>query len=200
MSAQSSNGVSHQNYCTTTSQKGQLDKSVNGKLTQKHFDYLTKERGIPEQWVLANFESLTAKEAREMGFTAPSDGILLKSSLPGLQFQFRPDEPTVKTQPNGKQRVIKYLTPAKGEVDAMLPKHPLWEHEYWEDIEILEMYCWEIDGEPHIILTEGFIDALIATEKGLPTIALTGVENGLTGSKRDTESKRYLVPVLRRYA
>ncbi|SKB13083.1 conserved hypothetical protein [Planktothrix sp. PCC 11201] len=187
------------NNYSTTHQKAQQEKVANDVLTLEHLEYLLDERNLPAKWIKANFESLKQKEAKEMGFSAPSDGILLKSALPSLQSQFRPNKPKVEKKADGTERVIKYVTPFGCEIDAMLPIHP--DHpNFWTDTERLKDHCWKIDDHPCLLITEGFIDALIPTSQGIPTVALTGVENGLTGSKHDKEGKRYLVPVLRSFA
>ncbi|MFM6422862.1 DUF3854 domain-containing protein, partial [Planktothrix sp.] len=110
-----------------------------------------------------------------------------------------PDNPKVEKKSDGRERVIKYVTPYGDTVDAMLPNHPDYPN-FWLETDKLKDHCWKIDGHPYLLITEGFIDALIPTSEGIPTIALTGVENGLTGNKHDKEGKRYLVPVLRRFA
>ncbi|MBD2482301.1 VapE domain-containing protein [Planktothrix sp. FACHB-1365] len=183
------------NY-STTHQNTQQEKAKKDILTSEHLDYLFDERNLPAKWVKANFESITQKEAKEMGFSAPSDGILLKSALPSLQNQVRPNDPKVEKRADGTERTIKYVTPFGCEIDAMLPNHPEYPN-FWLHGDELKKHCWSIDDRFYILITEGFIDALIATSHGFPTIALTGVENGLTGSKRDPEGKRFLVPTLR---
>ncbi|MBD2481552.1 VapE domain-containing protein [Planktothrix sp. FACHB-1365] len=191
--------TSDMNNYSTSHQNTQQAKKFVGNLTGKHYNYLRFNRKMPRNWVVANFESITQKEAKEMGFSAPSDGILLKSVLPSLQSQFRPNDPKVEKKAGGTERVIKYITPFGCEIDAMLPVHPDYPN-FWTDVEELKKRCWIINDHPYLFVTEGFIDALIATANGFPTIALTGVENGLTGSKRDPEGKRFLVPTLRHFA
>jgi len=192
--------VKPMNNCNTIHQNTQRSvKYFKGRLTERHLYYLASDRELPYHWILANFESISQKEAKEMGFSVSSDGILLKSSAPSVQQQIRPDNPKVEKKSDGTERVIKYVTPYDCEVDAMLPNHPDYPN-FWLETDKLKDHCWKIDGHPYLLITEGFIDALIPTSEGIPTIALTGVENGLTGSKHDKEGKRYLVPVLRRFA
>lgn len=187
------------NNYSTTHQNTQQTKNTKDVLTFEHLEYLLDERNLPAKWLKVNFESLTQKEAQEMGFSTPSDGILLKSSAPSTQLQFRPDKPKVERKSDGTERAIKYVTPSGCEIDAMLPNHPDYP-DLWTNPEELKKHCWTVDGHPCLLITEGFIDALIPTSEGVPTIALTGVENGLTGSKHDKEGKRFLVAGLRRYA
>jgi putative DNA primase/helicase len=187
------------NNYSTTHQNTQQTKNTKDVLTFEHLEYLLDERNLPAKWLKVNFESLTQKEAQEMGFSTPSDGILLKSSAPSTQLQFRPDKPKVERKSDGTERAIKYVTPSGCEIDAMLPNHPDYP-DLWTNPEELKKHCWTVDGHPCLLITEGFIDALIPTSEGVPTIALTGVENGLTGSKHDKEGKRFLVAGLRRHA
>ncbi|CAD5934028.1 hypothetical protein PCC9214_01481 [Planktothrix tepida] len=146
------------NY-STTHQNTQQAKKVVGNLTGKHYNYLRFDRKIPRHWVVANFESITQKKAKEMGFSAPSDGILLKSALPSLQNQFRPDNPKVEKRTDGTERATKYVTPYGCEIDAMLPNHPEYPN-FWLHGDELKKHCWSIDDRFYILITEGFIDAL----------------------------------------
>jgi putative DNA primase/helicase len=49
-------------------------------------------------------------------------------------------------------------------------------------------------------LTEGFFKAIAGCAIGTPTLALLGVEMGLSSSKADVQGKRYLVPTLEKFA
>jgi putative DNA primase/helicase len=51
-----------------------------------------------------------------------------------------------------------------------------------------------------LLLTEGFFKAIAGCASSIPTIALLGVEMGLTSSSADIQGRRYLVPTLERYA
>jgi putative DNA primase/helicase len=81
----------------------------------------------------------------------------------------------------------------------MLPSHPT-DRTFWSDLEALKLFCIEIDGIPHIVLTEGFFKAIAGCSHGIPTIGLLGVEMGLTSSKADPQGKRYLVKILEKLA
>ena len=96
------------------------------------------------------------------------------------------------------KKAPKYRSPL-GEYDAMLPTHPNDPH-YWNDITALKQKAYNIDGHPCLLLTEGFFKAIAGSASGIPTIALLGVEMGLTSSSADIQGRRYLVPTLERYA
>ncbi|MFW6264216.1 MAG: DUF3854 domain-containing protein, partial [Cyanobacteriota bacterium] len=64
----------------------------------------------------------------------------------------------------------------------------------------LKPQCYQIDGIPHLLITEGAFKAISACSHGLPTIALLGVEMGLTSTQSDPQGKRYLIPSLEKYA
>mgnify|MGYP005840486431 CR=1 FL=1 len=175
--------------------------SAIAKLNAKHYKYLVETRQLPADWVLANCRSVTSSQASEsLGYHSPSPGILLQGE--GWQQQFRPDKPwSSKDKITGKRTTPKYRSPqtAEGGYDAQLPTHPT-NRTYWTDLEALKERCWKIDEHPYIILTEGLFKAIMGCAHGLPTIALLGVEMGLTSQKADPQGKRYLVPVLEKYA
>ncbi|MES1026588.1 DUF3854 domain-containing protein, partial [Gloeocapsa sp. BRSZ] len=111
------------------------------------------------------------------------------------QSQFKPDKPWKK---EGDKKAAKYRSPL-GEYDAMLPTHPTDPH-YWDDLEALKSKAYKINGHPCLVLTEGFFKAIAGCFIDIPTIALLGVEMGLTSKDADPQGKRYLVPILERYA
>jgi putative DNA primase/helicase len=171
------------------------NKSSQNTLLHKHMDYFV-ERGILLACALANARSITAAEATELlGFTAKSDGIWFEGAN-GVS-QFRPD--TRWKDKKGKL-VGKFLSPLGSvcDVDIFLPNHPT-DPSYWET-ESLKKACYQINDHPHIVTTEGPAKAIAGCAKGIPTVAVSGVENGLTGSKKDPEGKRFLVPTLRNLA
>jgi putative DNA primase/helicase len=171
------------------------NKSLQNTLLHKHMDYFV-ERGILLIWALANARSVTAKEATELlGYPVKSDGIWFEGAN-GVG-QFRPD--TRWKDKKGKL-VGKFLSPLQTvcEVDIFIPNHPT-DPSYWET-ENLKKACYHINDHPHIVTTEGAAKAIAGCAKGLPTVAVSGVENGLTGQKNDPEGKRFLVPTLRKLA
>lgn len=164
------------------------------QLTARHYKECIEKRGLNPQWVLANSHSVIANYATQyLGYTAKSDGIWLKGC--NHQIQYKPDKPWKK---EGDKKAAKYRSPL-GEYDAMLPTHPTDPH-YWSDIEALKAKAYKIDGHPCLLLTEGFFKAIAGCSNGIPTIALLGVEMGLTSKDADPQGKRYLVPTLERYA
>ncbi|MBD2040182.1 DUF3854 domain-containing protein [Microcoleus sp. FACHB-672] len=128
-----------------------------------------------------------------LGYTAKSAGIWLEGK--GIQAQFKPDKPW--KQPEEK-KAAKYRSQL-GDYDAMLPNNPD-NPKYWDDLEALKATCYMIEGHPCLLLTEGFFKAIAGCANGLATIALLGVEMGLTSRKSDPQGKRYLVNELEKYA
>ena len=163
-------------------------------LNDHHFAHLTEERGLPAEWVAVNCQSVDAQTASEhLGYTAKSGGILLIGA--GSQKQFKPDKPW-KSEDSGK--APKYRSCKGDGYDAMLPRHPE-RADYWENLEGLKGE-FVLDGHPCVVLTEGFFKAIALTANGVPTVALLGVEMGLTAAKADPQGKRYLVPSLEKFA
>ena len=116
------------------------------------------------------------------------------------QFQFRPDRPwRTSSDKRQKCKAAKYRTAAGDEYDAFLPRHPD-NPDYWLDRQALKQSCWLLNGVPHILLTEGAFKGICACSEGIPTVALLGVEMGLTSSQADPQGKRYLVPALEQLA
>lgn len=172
---------------TSTIQEGQ-------SLHQTHRRELAEKRGLNLSWIEANCRTLTAQEASvRLSYSAKSGGILLEGV--GIQIQFKPDKPWKN---EGEKRAAKYRSPL-GDYDAMLPINPN-NLAYWDDLEALEAKCYQVDGHPCLVLTEGFFKALVGCSNDIPTIALLGVEMGLTSAKSDIQSKRYLVPILEKFA
>lgn len=174
-----------------------LPQKVNqlAELNLKHYRELVQKRGLNPDWVAVNCKSVDAKTASEhLGYKAYSDGILLSGH--GYQEQFKPDDPW-KSQ-DGKAPKYRSCKDVDG-YDAMLPKHPD-KKRLWDDLEALKDECYQIDGHPCLVLTEGFFKAIALTSHGIPTVTLPGVEMGLTSAKSDPQGKRYLVSVLERFA
>jgi putative DNA primase/helicase len=168
--------------------------ATQSTLTTWNYKECIDKRGLNPQWVFLNCRSVTANEASQrLGYTAKSDGIWLEGCNP--QSQFKPDKPW---KAEDDKKAPKYRSPL-GEYDAMLPIHPNNPH-YWNDIAGLKEKAYKIDGHPCLLLTEGFFKALAGCASSIPTIALLGVEMGLSSSSADIQGKRYLVPALESYA
>ncbi len=172
----------------------QPQQTSDRTLTSAHYKELVEKRRLPIDWLLANCRSVTAEAASEMlGYQAKSDGILLQGD--GWQIQFKPDKPW---KGEADKKAPKYRSPL-GDYDAMLPMHPQ-DKRYWHDLEALKERCWQINGKPYLLITEGLFKAIVGAANLLPTIALAGVEMGLTSSQSDPQGKRYLVSALERFA
>jgi phage/plasmid-associated DNA primase len=174
-------------------------KSTNKyALNVKHLNELTSKRQLDKEWVLANCKSVTKEEATELlGYSAQSGGIWLEGS--NYQGQFKPDKPwaTDQDKEDGKKKAPKYRSPQQyeGSYDCILVNHPE-DPDYWSDLEKLKNLAWQINGEPYLLITEGIFKAIAACHCEIPTIALLGVEQGLTSSKLDVQGRRYLVKSL----
>ena len=169
-------------------------QTTQNRLNARHYQECIEKRGLDLQWILANCYSAEANQATQyLGYIAQSDGIWLKGC--NHQIQFKPDKPW---KAEGGKKAPKYRS-QMGEYDAMLPTHPTDPH-YWDDIEALKQEAYKVDGHPCLVITEGFFKALAGCSKGIPTIALLGVEMGLTSGESDPQGKRYLVATLERYA
>jgi putative DNA primase/helicase len=165
------------------------------ELNPKHYLELVQKRGLNLDWVAVNCKSIDAKTASEhLGYKAQSDGILLSGN--SFQEQFRPDQPW-KSQ-DGKAPKYRSCKDVDG-YDTMLPKHPD-KKRFWDDLEALKDESYKMDGYPCLVVTEGFFKAISLTSHGVPTVALLGVEQGLTSGKKDPQGKRYLVESLERFA
>jgi putative DNA primase/helicase len=163
-------------------------------LLPEHTRELVKRRGLPLPWCEVNCRSITAKEASDrLGYRALSGGIWIEGD--NFQAQYKPDKPW---KSDGEGRSPKYRSPL-GEYDAILPRHPV-DDRYWSDFAALKEKCYIVDGNPSVIVTEGFFKALMGCSIGLPTVSLIGVEMGLTPKDADPQGKRYLVESLERLA
>lgn len=164
------------------------------QLKAAHYKALVEARGLDARWIEANCRSLTAQEATQrLGYPAKGAGILLEGV--GIQIQFKPDRPWKN---EGEKRAPKYRSPL-GDYDAMLPIHPD-DKAYWDDLKALKAKCYQVEGHPCLVITEGFFKAIAGCSNGIPTIGLLGVEMGLTSSKADIQGKRYLVERLEKFA
>ncbi|NBD32084.1 MAG: DUF3854 domain-containing protein [Cyanobacteria bacterium] len=172
-----------------------IQTTKTAKINSQHWHHLIAERGLDPAWVTANVLSLTQQEASErLYLSARSSGIWLEGA--NGQGQFRPDQPWADQQ--GK-KAPKYRTPYQDEYDAILPAHP---HDptYWKNLDKLKEQAYQIDGIPCLLLTEGMFKAIAGCSYNLPTVAVCGVEMGLTPGKLDPQGKRYVVPSLAKLA
>jgi putative DNA primase/helicase len=161
-------------------------------LSPKHKSHI-ESRGLLNDWSFANCRTLSAAEASVyLGYAAKSGGILFLGNT--IQIQFKPDKPW---KSESSKKAPKYRSPL-GEYDAFLPQHPT-DKNYWEP-ENLKLVCYQINGHPCLLLTEGPFKGISGCANGIPTIALLGVSMGLTSKKGDIQGKRYLVETLEKYA
>jgi putative DNA primase/helicase len=171
-----------------------FEKTGVSHLCAKHHQELIERRGLDAAWIKANCRSVNAQEATQrLGYPAKSGGILLEGK--SIQIQFRPNKPWKN---EGDKKAAKYRSPL-GDYDAILPNNPD-DPQYWTDLEALKLNCYHIDGHPCLVITEGFFKAIAGCSNDIPTIALLGVEMGLTSAKADVQGKRYLVAVLEKFA
>jgi len=154
-----------------------------------------KARGLLNDWTRATFRTVAKEEASFLlGYEAKSGGMWISGET--LQGQFRPDRPWKK---EGDKKAPKCRTPLTDHgCDAIVPTHPT-DKNYWEP-ENLKQYCYQLNGHPCLIITEGDFKAIAGCSNDLPTIGVIGVEMGLTGQKDDVQGKRYLIPTLEKYA
>ena len=172
-----------------------LDVSQPIRLNPKHYRELVEKRGLNEVWASVNCKSIDARTATEhLGYKAHSDGLLLSGH--GYQEQFKPDEPWPSQ--DGKRPKYRSCKDEDG-YDIMLPENPD-NPTYWDNLDALKQECYHIDGHPCLVGTEGLFKAISLTSHGVPTVALLGVEMGLTSAKSDPQGKRYLVETLERLA
>lgn len=183
---------------TNTIQTLSVNSKFNGKvnrLYKKHVEELIIKRALNPDWIKANCRSINIAEATEvLKYTAKSPGILIEGA--NGQSQVKPDKPWAEAQ--GK-KAPKYRTAVGDEYDALLPNHPT-DPNYWLDLGSLKERCYQINGHPLLVITEGGLKAIAPCSHGIPTIALLGVEMGLTNSKQDPQGRRYLVPQLEHFA
>ncbi|MEY2831042.1 MAG: hypothetical protein RLZZ574_300, partial [Cyanobacteriota bacterium] len=198
--AQSLNGENQNRKPKTSVFKGKTPTKRNfataaNRLNQKHSQECFMKRGLNPDWCLASCYSIDQKQATELlRYSAKSSGILITAA--NGQDQFKPDKPWANKQ--GK-KAPKYRTALGDEYDALLPNHPT-DPNYWLDLEKLKQRCYQINGHPMLLVTEGGFKAISACSHDLPTIALLGVEMGLTPTSYDPQGKRYLVPSLENLA
>lgn len=179
---------------SSVTESSDRSNQAQAQLKTNHFKDLVEDRGLDARWIAFNCHSATAEEASQrLGYTAKSGGILLEGE--GIQIQFKPDKPW---KAEDEKKAAKYRSPL-GDYDAMLPVHPD-DPAYWTDLEALKTKCYQIDGHPCLVVDEGFFKALAGCSNDIPTIALLGVEMGLTSAKADIQNKRYLVPTLEKFA
>ena len=167
------------------------NKNHYKRLTDQDYAEAATKRGLNPEWIKANCQTMERKEASErLRIDAKYGGIWLEGANGYGQFRPRKEFKT----PTSKKG-LKYITAYGEEYDAMLPNNP---HNlrYWEDLEALKTQCYIINGHPCLGLTEGMFTAISGCSNGFPTVALAGVEMGLTSSKNDVQGKRYLVPTL----
>ncbi|MBD2255467.1 DUF3854 domain-containing protein [Nostoc parmelioides] len=161
------------------------------RLTDRHYKECVTKRGLCPEWIAVNCRSMDIKEASErLGYTAKSAGIWLEG-VNGFG-QYRPNKPWKSLD---EKKAPKYRTATQEEYDAMLPRHPD-NPLYWQDLEALKALCYQINGHPCLVLTEGLFKAIAGCSHGLPTVGLAGVEQGLTPAASDPQGKRYLVDTL----
>ena len=176
-------------YCTTN------PVTVNSAkyLSKAHQEHIA-QRGLLSDRARATCRTVSAEEASLiLSIPAKSGGILIEGD--SLQSQFRPD----RRWKNGNKLIPKYLTPKTDHgYDAILPTDPE-QKDYWEP-ETLKNSCYQLNGHPCLLITEGGFKAIAGCDNNLPTIGLIGVEMGLSGRKSDTQSKRYLIESLEKYA
>ncbi|MEG3922220.1 DUF3854 domain-containing protein [Microcoleus sp. T3_A4] len=162
------------------------------QLSAKHKSHI-ENRGLLNDWSLASCRTVSTDEAPVyLGYPAKSGGILFLGAT--TQFQFKPDKPW---KSEGGKNAPKYRSPL-GEYDGFLPKHPT-DPNYWEP-ENLKHHCYNINGHPYLLITEGVFKAIAGCSNNLPTIALVGISMGLTSKASDVQGQRYLVPILEKFA
>lgn len=181
-------------YSNNTSNSASKPAQVSSLkfLCEEHQAHI-KARGLLNDWARATCRTVTKEEASFLlGYKAKSGGIWISGET--LQAQFRPDKPWKSKE---DKKAPKYRTPLTDHgYDAIVPTHPT-DREYWEP-ENLKKVCYQLNGHPCVLATEGGIKAIAGCFNDLPTIGLIGVEMGLTG--KDERGKRYLIPTLEKIA
>lgn len=171
---------------------------AQSSLNSRHDLECVKKRGLSPEWIEVNCRSVSADEASDLlGYKAYSNGIWLEGA--NFQGQFKPDKPWESVNSKTEKKTKPKYRSAQGEYDIMLPKHPD-DPDYWDDMSALKAECYIVDGHPCVVSAEGFFKAIAGCSNGIPTVALLGVEMGLTPSSADPQGKRYLVPGLERLA
>lgn len=182
--------------CTPIVQESATKNQTQQRLIDKDYVEAVTKRGLNSDWVFANCRTMEKQEASErLRINAKYGGIWLEGANGYGQFRPRKEFKTSKSC----KKALKYITAFGEEYDAMLPNNP---HNplYWEDIEALKAQSYKIDGHPCLVVTEGMFTAIAPCSHGIPTIALAGVEQGLTPKSADPQGKRYLVPELENFA
>ena len=156
------------NTISTVSVQSKFNGKVN-RLNQKNAEELFIKRGLNPDWVKASCSSINIAEATELlNYSAKSPGVLIEGA--NGQSQFKPDKPWADKQ--GK-KAPKYRTAADDEYDAILPKHPN-DPNYWLDINSLKERCYQINGHPMLLITEGGFKAIATCSYGIPTSGSMG--------------------------
>jgi len=180
------------NSISTVDTFNSLVRNKYSRLSPEHQEHIAERGLLDNNWTEMTCYTTSAKNASGvLRYPAMSGGIMFGGY--NNQYQFRPDTPWESE--NGK--CPKYRTPMGG-YDALLLRH-LTDDRYWEP-DYLKEACWKINGHPCLLLAEGGFKAIAGCSNGIPTIALLGVEMGLTGAKHNPENKRYLVPCIKKYA
>lgn len=173
----------------------QVQPAVN-RLRDKDYAEAVTKRGLCPKWMLANCRTMEREEASQrLRIDAKYGGIWLEGSNGFGQFRPRKEFKTSKSC----KKALKYITAFGEDYDVMLPNNPH-NRGYWDDLEALKGHCYIINSHPCLLLTEGMFTAIAPCSNDIPTIALAGVEQGLTPKKADPQEKRYLVPGLERFA
>ena len=192
------NQSSHENASSVKSERILIKPDKHDLNDRDRKEMITK-RGLDEDFVRVNCRSASRLEAAEHLHikNAPSSGIILEGA--NGHGQFRPVKQWNDPE-KPKDRGRKYVSRYQEEYDIMLPIHPE-DRDYWEkqNYEELKTKCYQIDGEPTLVLTEGLPKAIAGMMHDIPTIALKGVEQGLTPKSADPQEKRYLVPGLEEF-
>lgn len=180
------------------SKSAEVAKSTQNYSATSTFNRLTPEhqadiaaRGLKPEWGAESCITCDIPKATLMlGYKAQSPGIMLMSAEYGL-YQLRPDDPW----PSKDGTVPKYRS-LVGDYDIFLPQHPT-NRDFWKDLDALKELCIKINGKPYLPLTEGGFKAMMGCQHDIPTIAVAGVEMGLTPKRK---GDRDLVPGLKRLA
>ncbi|MEG4121846.1 DUF3854 domain-containing protein [Microcoleus sp. N9_B4] len=172
-------------------------QTYSGFLNTKHQADI-QARGLLNDWARAAWRTVAKEEGTFLlGYEAKSGGIWFSGET--LQCQLRPDKAWKNDTDPANKKAPKYRTPLTDHgCDALVPTHP-YIPDYW-DMQNLKESCYQVNGHPCLIITEGGFKAIAGCSNELPTIGLTGVENGLTGKKDDVQGKRYLIPFLEKCA
>ena len=156
---------------------------------------LSEKQKIPLEWITENCSYIDEQEATErLGYKAKSAGYCIKGV--NSQGQYKPDRPWRE----GKERKApRYRHPKSLNYDALVVKVP-GKQDYWKNIKELKKKAFQKDGYPVLVIVESSLAAIALTADEITTIALLGVDRGLTSSKVDIEGRRYLVHVLKVFA